>query len=295
MRAPGGTSRPTARRSWRSCGWRRRSRRPGGRRRSVRTSTTGIPAALARPRCGRDHDRDGAGRRGRDQGRDRRRRAGRRRPARGDDHGRVHRRRRLPHALEQGSEGGRALLRAAGGPDRARCSSSAPSSRGSSRSCSRSSRSSSRSHSSRSSARSGRSPSSSSTCSRGWGSRSASTTPSSSSAASAKNARADREARGYRATGRTASRAVLFSGTAFVIAMTRDAARAGHDPAQPRAGAILVGLTAVVAATTLLPAVLSLLGDRVDALRLPLVGRDPARAGSGAPSLSASSGGRSRT
>ena len=39
------------------------------------------------------------------------------------------------------------------------------------------------------------------------------------------------------------------------------------------AGAILVGLTAVAAATTLLPAVLSLLGDRVDALRLPLVGR----------------------
>ena len=36
-----------------------------------------------------------------------------------DDHGRVHRRRRLPHALEQGSEGGRALLRAAGGADRA--------------------------------------------------------------------------------------------------------------------------------------------------------------------------------
>ena len=43
------------------------------------------------------------------------------------------------------------------------------------------------------------------------------------------------------------------------------------------AGAILVGLTAVAAATTLLPAVLSLLGDRVDALRLPLVGRGSRR------------------
>ena len=79
----------------------------------------GSRPALARPRCGGDHDRDGAGCRGRDQGRDRRRRAGRRRPDGSDDHGRVHRRRRLPHALEQGSEGGRALLRAAGGADRA--------------------------------------------------------------------------------------------------------------------------------------------------------------------------------
>ena len=39
------------------------------------------------------------------------------------------------------------------------------------------------------------------------------------------------------------------------------------------AGAVLVGITAVLAAMTLLPAVLSLLGDRVDALRLPFVGR----------------------
>ena len=36
------------------------------------------------------------------------------------------------------------------------------------------------------------------------------------------------------ATGRTASRAVLFSGTAFVIALDWHAARPGHDPAQPR-------------------------------------------------------------
>ena len=53
----------------------------------------------------------------------------------------------------------------------------------------------------------------------------------------------------------------------------RDAARAGHDPAQPCAGAVLVGMTTVAAAMTLLPAVLSLLGDRVDALRLPFLGR----------------------
>ena len=66
-----------------------------------------------------DHDRDGPGCRGRDQGRDRRRPAGRPGAARGGDHGRVHGRRRLPHALEQGSEGRRALLRASGGADRA--------------------------------------------------------------------------------------------------------------------------------------------------------------------------------
>lgn len=39
------------------------------------------------------------------------------------------------------------------------------------------------------------------------------------------------------------------------------------------AGAILVGVVSVVAALTLLPAVLSLLGDRVNALRIPFFGR----------------------
>src|SRR5919108_2660991 len=39
------------------------------------------------------------------------------------------------------------------------------------------------------------------------------------------------------------------------------------------AGAILVGVVSVVAALTLLPAVLSLLGDRVNALRIPYFGR----------------------
>ncbi|MBA2298932.1 MAG: MMPL family transporter [Actinobacteria bacterium] len=45
------------------------------------------------------------------------------------------------------------------------------------------------------------------------------------------------------------------------------------------AGAVLVGITAVAAATTLLPAVLALLGDRVDALRLPFLGRSGAAEG----------------
>jgi RND superfamily putative drug exporter len=38
-------------------------------------------------------------------------------------------------------------------------------------------------------------------------------------------------------------------------------------------GAILVGIVSVAAATTLLPALLGLLGDRVDSLRIPVVGR----------------------
>ena len=49
------------------------------------------------------------------------------------------------------------------------------------------------------------------------------------------------------------------------------------------AGAILVGFTAVVAALTLLPAVLSLLGDRVNSLRIPVIGKGAER-GTGAES-----------
>ena len=39
------------------------------------------------------------------------------------------------------------------------------------------------------------------------------------------------------------------------------------------AGAILVGVVSVLAALTLLPAILGLLGDRVNALRIPWLGR----------------------
>src|SRR4029453_4214054 len=45
------------------------------------------------------------------------------------------------------------------------------------------------------------------------------------------------------------------------------------------AGAILVGIVSVIAALTLLPAVLALLGDRVNALRIPLFGRAAEQAG----------------
>ena len=79
------------------------------------------------------------------------------------------------------------------------------------------------------------------------------------------------------ATGRTASRAVLFSGLAFVVAMFGLLMIPNTIFRSLATGAILVGITSVLAALTLLPAVLSLLGDRVNALRIPIVGRGAER------------------
>jgi len=75
------------------------------------------------------------------------------------------------------------------------------------------------------------------------------------------------------AAGATASRAVLFSGIAFVLAMVGLLLVPSTIMRSLAAGAILVGVVAIVAALTLLPAVLSLLGDRVNALKLPFFGR----------------------
>src|SRR5918995_1745738 len=83
------------------------------------------------------------------------------------------------------------------------------------------------------------------------------------------------------ATGATASRAVLFSGFAFVIAMFGLLIIPNTIFRSLAAGAILVGITSVLAALTLLPAVLSLLGDRVNSLRIPIIGRGAER-GTGA-------------
>jgi uncharacterized membrane protein YdfJ with MMPL/SSD domain len=74
------------------------------------------------------------------------------------------------------------------------------------------------------------------------------------------------------ASGGTASRAVLFSGTAFVIAMLGMLIVPNTIMRSLAAGAILVGAVSVAAALTLLPALLGLLGDRVNALRIPLIG-----------------------
>ncbi len=73
--------------------------------------------------------------------------------------------------------------------------------------------------------------------------------------------------------GATANRAVLFSGSAFVLAMTGLLLVPSTIMRSLALGAILVGIVSVVAALTLLPAVLQLLGDRVNALRVPVLGR----------------------
>jgi len=75
------------------------------------------------------------------------------------------------------------------------------------------------------------------------------------------------------ATGGTANRAVLFSGSAFVIAMFGLLIVPSTIFRSLAAGAILVGITSLAVALTLLPALLGLLRDRVDAIRLPIVGR----------------------
>ena len=74
-------------------------------------------------------------------------------------------------------------------------------------------------------------------------------------------------------SGATASRAVLFSGSVFVIAMFGMLIVPNSIMRSLAVGAILVGIVSVLAALTLLPALLGLLGDKVNALRIPIVGR----------------------
>src|SRR5215210_7386320 len=79
------------------------------------------------------------------------------------------------------------------------------------------------------------------------------------------------------ATGSTASRAVLFSGLAFVVAMLGLLMIPNTIFRSLAVGAILVGITSVLGALTLLPAVLSLLGDRTNSLTIPVIGRGAER------------------
>jgi uncharacterized membrane protein YdfJ with MMPL/SSD domain len=79
------------------------------------------------------------------------------------------------------------------------------------------------------------------------------------------------------AVGATASRAVLFSGIAFTLAMVGLLLVPSTIMRSLAAGAIAAALVSVAAALTLLPALLSLLGDRVNALRLPVFGRSADR------------------
>jgi putative drug exporter of the RND superfamily len=76
------------------------------------------------------------------------------------------------------------------------------------------------------------------------------------------------------ATGGTSSKAVVFSGSSFVVALLGLLLVPDTVLRSLALGAIIVGLVTMAAAITLLPAILSLLGDRTNALRLPIVGRD---------------------
>ena len=74
--------------------------------------------------------------------------------------------------------------------------------------------------------------------------------------------------------GSTATRAVVFSGVTVMVALLGMMLMPDTVFRSLGVGAILVVVAAVTAAMTLLPAILGLLGDRVDALRLPLRRRD---------------------
>ena len=79
-------------------------------------------------------------------------------------------------------------------------------------------------------------------------------------------------------TGATASRAVLFSGSTFVVALLGMFIVPTSIMRSLALGAILVGIVSVAAALTLLPALLSLVGDRVNSMRVPYLGRNLGRA-----------------
>ena len=80
--------------------------------------------------------------------------------------------------------------------------------------------------------------------------------------------------------GATAGRAVIISGVTVIVAMT-GMLIAGGLFASLAIGTIFVVAVAVIASATVLPAVLAILGDKVDALRLPFTRRRAARARAG--------------
>ena len=82
--------------------------------------------------------------------------------------------------------------------------------------------------------------------------------------------------------GSTASRTVLFSGMTVVLALSGLLIIPSSVFQSLGAGAILVVIAAVVASMTLLPAVLGLMGDKVNAIRIPLIQRRKAGQPAGA-------------
>jgi RND superfamily putative drug exporter len=79
------------------------------------------------------------------------------------------------------------------------------------------------------------------------------------------------------ATGATANRAIFFSGMTVVLAMTGMVIIPLDIMISMGVGVMLVVVTTLLTALIALPALLSLLGDRVDALRLPIIGRRATR------------------
>ena len=73
--------------------------------------------------------------------------------------------------------------------------------------------------------------------------------------------------------GNTASRAVLFSGMTVVLALCSLLIFPMSIFQSMGVGAILVVIVTILASLTLLPAILSLLGDKVNAIRIPLIQR----------------------
>ncbi len=76
-----------------------------------------------------------------------------------------------------------------------------------------------------------------------------------------------------RATGSTASRAVFFSGITVVFALLGMLLVPSTIFRSLGAGAIIVVVVSVLVSLTLLPAIIGLLGDRVNSLRVPILGR----------------------
>jgi RND superfamily putative drug exporter len=82
-------------------------------------------------------------------------------------------------------------------------------------------------------------------------------------------------------TAATANQAIFFSGMTVVLALVSLVVFPLAIFRSMGIGAILVVITAIFASMTLLPAVLSLLGDRINAVRLPFTAKKMASAGNG--------------
>ena len=75
------------------------------------------------------------------------------------------------------------------------------------------------------------------------------------------------------AAGATSSRAVFVSGTAFAVALLGMLLVPDNIMRSLAIGAIVVAVVSVLAALTLIPAILGLLGDRINGVQVPFVGR----------------------